>query len=489
MSTSSRPSSSHADPAAVEDPDHSDERRALAVLEECPDGITVLDPQSGRILFANRAFATMTGRRREELENRSPTEFFIEEDRARVRQKITRLLQGEQLPPGEYILRGPDDVGLPIECHTSAPVVGDDRWLITVFRDVTGRRTAELRAARERRRMERAEEVGKIGSWELDFRTGRVDFSDALLDLLEMSPTDFDGTLEAALDVVHPDERETVAEAVEKARERGEYDIKHRVVTMGGRVRWFRSRGRVEYPGDESAGTMIGCLQDITERVMNERRLEESRERMRALARRIERIREEERTRIARDIHDDLGQRLSVLRTELADLAESPGMDARSAADLAKVVDDLGEAINAGRELARRLRPAVLDDLGLVPALESLARDVEDRSPVRCRILSHSADLALGEEERTMLYRIVQEAVGNAVRHAGASEVTVELHHSNETLHLVVSDDGEGFDLSSTERGLGLSLMAERAEIIDGCASVESVPGQGTRVRVHVPCP
>lgn len=191
---------------------------------------------------------------------------------------------------------------------------------------------------------------------------------------------------------------------------------------------------------------------------------------------------EEERARIARDLHDQVGQALTGLALGLEAAQREPNPERLRA--LKALVESTREDVRA---LARSLRPAVLDTLGLEAALKRMASEVSWQSGVRVEVLC-TLSARLGSEEETALYRVAQEALTNAVRHAKASRVSILLTEGPKGVSLVVEDDGEGFDPARAGRGhLGLVHMRERVEVLGGQLELETAPGRGTSVYVHLP--
>jgi signal transduction histidine kinase len=209
----------------------------------------------------------------------------------------------------------------------------------------------------------------------------------------------------------------------------------------------------------------------------------------RELSRQLMAVQENERRALARELHDELGQHCSAIRIEAACMqhAHDMGEMAAAAARTAASADALYASV---RSLLRRLRPAELDELGLLAALQSLCEAWETRSGVAC-MLHHDGPLQdLGEQVDTVLYRVAQEALTNVMRHANASRVWVDLQClAHGELRLLIADDGSGFDARQRTRGLGLLGAAERAAALGGRLAVDSAHGAGTRVQLSVPHP
>jgi two-component system sensor histidine kinase UhpB len=199
----------------------------------------------------------------------------------------------------------------------------------------------------------------------------------------------------------------------------------------------------------------------------------------------VVRAQEEERRRLARDLHDEVNQALTAILLRLEALAqESPPERTREVAELKLLVN---QAMDELTGLARQLRPSALDDHGLIPAVEAQLRRFSSRSGVQTRIATHGDPSILGEDEQIAVYRIAQEAITNAGRHSGAKLVEVELTLEDGCTELNVSDDGQGFEASSDgSDGLGLKGMAERARLVGGELDVRSTPGNGTTVTLRI---
>ena len=206
---------------------------------------------------------------------------------------------------------------------------------------------------------------------------------------------------------------------------------------------------------------------------------------MRALA-----AAEEERKRIARELHDGTAQSLAALRVRLRLARSVQDADVHGAL-LEEISEEIGEAIEEVRRMARGLRPPALDMLGLGAAIESQAKTTAEAGGLQLALSLEPMERVLAPEAELAMYRIVQEALSNVVRHSGAGAVAVELRRTEGGVEASVVDDGAGFLLESAlgqqGQGLGLFGMQERASYVGGTVEIETWPGRGTRVRVRVP--
>jgi PAS domain S-box-containing protein len=259
-----------------------------------------------------------------------------------------------------------------------------------------------------------------------------------------------------------------------------------------------RRKDGSEFPAEASisklklaAGTIFTViLWDITERKKAEEELKRSREELRILAARLQQAREEERAVLAREIHDQLSGALTALKMDLSFLTNRvPQEDAaltEKTETMARLIDS---TLNSVRNIATQLRPSVLDDLGLIAAIEWQAEEFHNRSGIQCQLDLTREEVALDKNRATAIFRIFQEALTNVARHAEASEVWINLKAQAGSLILQIRDNGRGITQEeiSSSKSLGLSGMRERAFAFGGEVAIGGGPGQGTTVTLKIP--
>lgn len=297
------------------------------------------------------------------------------------------------------------------------------------------------------------------------------------------------------LDVVHPEDRERVAGLFRQCAGQ-EFEIEYRIVTKDGGVRWLRDRG---FPIRNAQGEIYrigGVAEDITDRKEAEERLKANSEQLRALSASLQSAREAEATRIAHQIHDDMGGVLTALRWELEALEKmihEPGDASRLKAamqtKLSSMLSLTDTTINVVRRIASELRPSILDDLGLMEAIEWQAEQFEARTGIQCRCDCALQDDGLGEREATAVFRIFQEALTNILRHAQATRVEIVMEEEGGAFVLKVADNGRGItDAEKLSRGsVGILGMRERAHLIGAEVEIDGETGVGTTLQVRVP--
>jgi signal transduction histidine kinase len=371
-----------------------------------------------------------------------------------------------------------------------------------------GRLRDAERLARSEELLREAQAITHVGHWQWDIIEGRIDWlASEMFSIHGIEPGQWQGTREALLELVHPDDRQSVQRALEGLVRGGGLDLEHRIVRPDGEIRYVHQR--IAGSGNDHPARILGVCQDVTEareaamavkRATEElsqksaeartslTRLRISDQQRRRLLGAMVSAQEAERRRVASDVHDDSIQmlaaamiRLSSIRREIDEPALRDRFDAFSAL--------LGKSIASLRHLVFELRPPSLDRQGLEAAFrESLMAWTED-AHVRFTVTEEVAQPP-GNEERVVLFRIGQEALANVRKHARAHLVTVAIEDAGEGILLRVADDGVGFDSGDAEANrvghIGIASMIERAELAGGWLRIDQ-PGTGTVVEAWIP--
>jgi PAS domain S-box-containing protein len=400
-----------------------------------------------------------------------------------------------------------------------------------LFTDITSRKKTEkaLRDSEARSRL--ALEVAQLGTWSWHGAGNRLICDERFRELLGFGldePLDFDATLER----VHPQDRAHVQACVSWALDPGadgRFAAEFRCLHRDGQVRWLIARGLtefVEFQGLRRPASMLGTVLDATQLKQTERQLLEARDKLEArvrertaeLARANEALRgevaerraaqeriahllgrlidaeEQERRRLSRELHDTLGQHLAVMTLELKSIESAERCPARVRERIERVRETARRLEDDVDRLAYTLRPLELDSMGLADALKRYAAEWSAQSGIAVDIHVHGlAREPLSDAIDTTVYRVVQEALTNVRKHAGASRVGVIVERRGKELRAIVEDDGCGFDPTATSasearrKGLGLRGMAERAALVGGRIDVESARGKGSTLFLTLP--
>jgi PAS domain S-box-containing protein len=294
--------------------------------------------------------------------------------------------------------------------------------------------------------------------------------------------------------LVHPQDHErTRAAAYAYLEGRANvYDTELRMLHKDGSLRWFHTRGSLVRREDGTVYRMVGTFTDVTERKHAETLLREQEAVLRAshqeighLAGRLIFAQETERKRLARELHDDLSQKVALLSIDLDQLRqEAPDFATR----LRRISAFTGDIATEVHQLSHQLHPFKLEALGLVAAIQSVCNDVSAQSGLDIEFQHDRVPARIHPDVTLCLFRIVQEGIRNVIKHSRARRVWVYLGKSDPDLALQIADSGVGFDLAKHERsGLGLVSMRERVNFLGGELVIHSLPGSGTRIGVRVP--
>jgi PAS domain S-box-containing protein len=465
-----------------------------ATLEATADGILVVDPE-GKIVAFNERFAEMWRIPRvvldtgdddraiaHVLDQLSDPDAFV----AKVRE-----LYDTPLAESFDVLDFQD--GRVFE-RFSAPQLleGEAVGRVWSFRDVTERVRAErdLRQAEERYRILVERLPAVVYEAEFGFPAPWLYVSPYVERMLGFAPRDFLAKPSLWWERIHPDDTERVEREEEESRRKGaQLASEYRLIGRDGQVRWVRDEAEVVEDELGRPHLLRGLWLDITERKQTEEALLRSEELVRKLYARLLQVQEEERARIAADIHDDSIQVMSAVGIRLQAL--TIGAEQGEPRDqLRKLGETVSEAISRLRRLLFDLRPRVLDEEGLTSALRTYVALMQEQTGLEVRV-DGTIGVEPSKEVRLILYRIAQEALVNVGKHANARSVRVALGQSEGGYLVGVHDDGGGFSIEdvtpSAPGHLGLSSMRERAEMAGGWLRVQSTPGEGTSVEFWLP--
>jgi len=395
-------------------------------------------------------------------------------------------------------------LGLPTHSPALETVKGINFVLATslVLYLVLRRAFRTRRMAEEARRLsqQRFEAVALAATdaiWDLNLETRIVWWSDGMHKLFGYPPEEVSTKLEWWLERLHPEDQERVLESIRALGDRGgrTWSGSYRFRRKDGSYATVIDRGFILRDDAGKPVRIVGGISDVTQQRQAEQALENSRRQLRALSARLQSVREEERTTVAREIHDELGQVLTALKINLDWLERKLGVrdnDPSLNPLLDRVVEsaEIAEsAISSVQKIAAELRPSSLDNLGLAEALEQEAQRFQQRTGIACQVKLPTNGLDLRAEAATAVFRIFQEALTNVVRHAEATEVRVALDSEADQVVLQVEDNGRGIrpEALADKKSLGLLGMRERAAVLGGEVAIAPIQPSGTRVLLRLP--
>ncbi len=463
-----------------------------AIFHHIPTMIILLD-EEGHVKLVNREWERTLGWSLQEIQEPTSNLFAECYPDPQYRRKFMEFVGEASGQWADFKIRVRD--GRVIETTWTVVSLSDGTKL-GIGQDITERKRAEQELKKREAQLIETQNLAHLGSWEWDLITDDVNWSDELYRIWGVNRQEFSGTFEAVLQRVHPNDRESFTSLAERAyREHEPYICEHRIIRQDGAVRTLQSRAAVVVDEAGRAIKMFGTGQDITERRQAEELLKSSNEKLRALSASIRSAREEEGTRIAREIHDELGSALTSLKWEMEWLdkifmeAENQPQSQALREKIASMMKLTDTVINTVRRIASELRPSILDDLGLAEAIEWQAQQFQAQTGIVCRCDCSLEGVDLHQDKATSVFRIFQEALTNVLRHAQATQVDIAIKKEGGELILTISDNGRGIteDEKSGQHSLGLLGMRERAYLIGGKINISGIEGHGTSIVVRVP--
>ena len=318
--------------------------------------------------------------------------------------------------------------------------------------------------------LDKTQQTAQIGGWALDLATQSLSWTDETYRIHGLTPNDYSPTVESAIDWYAPTSRAIIRAAVDDALAHGTpYDLELQIVAKGGVTRWVRATGQLEEDRGQPR-RLLGIFQNVTER--------------RALETEILRIAQREQARIGATLHDELGQELTGMSYLLHSISEKiPAEDPILAADITQLTSLVRDAIGTCRSLAHGLSPTGRERGGLIAALQSLASRIQEIYALKVLVRSRGEDWDFDSFIAEHLYRIAQEAVTNALKHAKATQIIISIDISTARTILSITDNGASSSGNSYTASMGLQIMRYRARLIDASVAIENTVGGGTRVR------
>jgi len=358
-------------------------------------------------------------------------------------------------------------------------------------KDITKRKSVEELLKKKHTGFCEAQKMAHLGNWDWDIKTGDLFWTDEVFRIFGIKPNSFDANIDAFLKFVHPQDRDSIWALIQKCLQDPdcEYDIRHRIIRPDGTERIVNEKAIVSFDQNLKPIRMIGTVQDVTEQVKAHQIIQKSRDDLKQLTRKLITAQEKERKRLAREMHDDLSQRLAVISIDLAKL-ERPVFGAsdtliQKLTAIRKNIVKLAEDVH---DISRQLHPSIIDDLGLVDAINVMLNGYRKREELIVDYTYNNIPEWIPGDISICVYRILQEGLRNITKHADINRAEVMLVYSDNHLKLTVQDYGTGFDLANVQGklGLGLASMKERAELIGGLLTVNSVIDHGTTLNLDV---
>ncbi len=375
---------------------------------------------------------------------------------------------------------------------TSAELITSkgNNFAIILTLDITERMKSERLILEASNRLRFLIEGTATGLWDWDLNTNQVKYSHEWKQMLGYEDCEIVDNLDEWKRLTHTDDVDNVLKIVGKflKKRTGTLETEFRMQHKSGEYRWILSRAAILFDEEMKSDHLVGLHIDITERKQIEEELKKSKKELEQLNKHQNEIREEERTNLSRELHDELGQNLTALKIDLKNAQNKYTGDMESFKKFGIMLSIVDETIKKVQEISSDLRPGILDDLGLVPAIEWYTDEFENRTKIKCTCTLEDNEIN-NPLFNTALYRIVQEALTNIIRHAKASNVNIKLLYDKDKVLLTIKDDGIGIPEEKIYQtsSLGLIGIRERIRHFNGSFSIVTRKNKGTELKVIIP--
>ncbi|MCW3119386.1 MAG: domain S-box protein, partial [Chitinophagaceae bacterium] len=363
--------------------------------------------------------------------------------------------------------------------------------ILSLVDNVTERKISEEQIRQSESHLAEAQRLAKLGSWDYDFKADRLTWSEELYNVFDTDKRTFKETHDSFLNLVDKEDREFVLQTSKHTQQTGEpFTIEYHITTSKGEKKVIQEHG---YGQKDSKGNVIrlfGTAQDITERKKAEETLKQSYEEIKRLTEHLQKIREEERTYIAREIHDELGQQLTAIKMDVVWIDKKiPEGTTPIKSKLKNIIELLDGSNQSVRKILSELRSGILGDHGLPEALKWQGRQFTERTGIPVEFTITEKALKLPEEIAASIFRVYQESLTNIMRHAEARKVLTSLKILDNFIIVTIEDDGKGFYVESlrNNKSFGILGMKERIASVHGKFEVDSAPGKGTTINISIP--
>jgi len=468
-------------------------KRISHIARETLSPIIICDKDS-RIQWINAAFTRVTEYSLKEVLGKKPEDFLYgeETDRRAIKNLLENKKNGRTFDTEILIYsKSGSKVWIAVQLQPQFNKQGELTGYFAIGIDITERRHSEEIILHNQKMLQQAERIACLGSWETNLKTGVSTWSDEMYRIFGWNTDNVVPFQGPQLSTLHPEDLEYVLNSIKDTIEgKGDFDIEHRIVRPDGDTRIIHSQGQLIKNNQGEPEKLIGVVHDVTsvkqaeEQLRNqEARLAEERvEHQRQIARATINTQEKERSDIGKELHDNVNQILASAKLFLS----SPFLEGDEREKFTfKAAEHIHMAIEEIRKLSKSLVSPSAADLGIIETINDMIVDIRWAQKIDISFNHAGIDESILDNGlKLTIYRIVQEQMNNVLKHAEASQITINLKEHGNKLILTIFDNGKGFDLQARRRGIGLNNIINRADVFNGKVDIQSAPGQGCMVRV-----
>jgi len=462
---------------------HTAELRSFQKLFDLSiDVICILD-YYGHFMKVSKAARKIWGYEPEELIGRNIFELIYELDKERTL-AITKQAIAEGKTVFNFENRYIRKDGAIVDMEWSSTHAADEGIAYCIGRDITGRKLKERQIEEQRQKLEKAQEIAKLGYWEYDIKENTGYWSDSMYKLFGLDKATYDPpTLEKYSALVHPEDQPKLNDTLQLHRAVDKHEQMLRIIKPDGNTIYVNNIYSIIKSDNGEITKLSGVSQDITEKVVLEKRLDNEKDLLkRYITRAVIEAQEKERAKLSRDLHDNVNQVLTTVKLymEMSLSNEFNTQDLQQ-----KSIQYITDCINEIRSVSRSLSAPTLGGMNFKESIEDLIKSITETNQLKIKLKvtgfgaksdNVPTDLHLG------IYRILQEQLTNILRHAQAKHVRIDIIKEPHLITLRIEDDGKGFDTKAKRKGIGITNMTTRAEALNGQLYIQSELGKGSVV-------
>jgi two-component system sensor histidine kinase UhpB len=454
------------------------------IIGRVSDGFVAFD-QEFNYIFVNESACAYLKKTKDELIGKNLFDVFPESKNLPFIQTYKEAMKsGESMQWEEYLP--------PYKRWYFNVIYPSEKGLSVFFKDITTRKLRENDIEIANERFELAALATDDVVWDWDLKTNNIWWNKRFKEIFQYRDEEIESDISSWENRIHPDDLKRTVDGIYDCIRSGKkfWSDEYRFKKRDGDYAFLFDRGYIVYDDTNTPVRMIGAMMDITARKKSEIALSRLNKQLQMVSMKLQNVVEEERTRIAHEIHDELGQQLTLIKIDIASTKSMLGeIDPIAKEKFDSVLSSVNEVIRSLQRIATDLRPKMLDDLGLTATLEWYSSDFEKRTGIKTGIECAFDDAKINRSLAIAIFRIVQEAFTNIARHSQARRVLVEAIELHDVLTVKITDNGIGFHVKDKRirTSLGLAGMQERARLINSELRITSLPNIGTRIKVIIP--
>ena len=458
-----------------------------ALLESIPGIYYLYSLPELKLSGWNKQHETIFGYEASEMQNASILQWHLPENVERIRRSID-ISDAQYQTTIEAPMLTKEGRSIPFLLTAVKFESEGQQYLMGVGINVSEQKQAEQELIHSKSVLTKAQQIAKVGSWEYDYKTDKMNCSDETFRIFGYQPGEIEPTLNVFYGMVHPEDYQILMARIEDVKNfYVPLDIDLRILYSNGEQGFIHEQAEMTFDDEGLPWKWVGTVHDITQRKKIEEELQKSLEQQQQLSKHIEEVRENERLSISRELHDDLGQALTAVKIDL-EIIRKQTVDEAAKEKLLNVKSLVGNTIRSVQRITSQLRPEIIDDLGLEAAIDWYTKDFSQRYGIDI-FLDIESGILISKDDALPLFRIMQESLTNIARHAHATHIEISLRYQGDSIQFMVTDNGVGISEEeiNSKKSFGIMSMKERTASLGGTFSISRSAEFGSKILILFP--